>query len=71
LGHQIWLKLPGIKGQKHNDSDMRRLERVAHKNIYKIPNYEKYLNQTEIEYLKNYQDNWIEKYKDAWNILKK
>ena len=42
-----------------------------HKNIYKIPNYEKYLNETEIEYLKNYQENWIEKYKDNWQILKK
>ena len=71
LGHQIWLKIPGQKGQKHNDSDMRRLERVAHKNIYKIPNYEKYLNEIEIEYLKNYQENWIEKYKDNWQILKK
>jgi hypothetical protein len=71
LGHQIWLKIPGQKGQKHNDSDMRRLERVAHKNIYKIPNYEKYLNETEIEYLKNYQENWIKKYKDNWQILKK
>ena len=32
-----------LKGQKHNDSDMRRLQRVAHPNVNKIENYEKYL----------------------------
>jgi len=71
LGHQIWLKLPGLKGQKHNDGEMRRLERISHKNINKIENYEKYLNEVELEYLKNYQDGWMEKHKDAWNILNK
>jgi hypothetical protein len=25
--HKIWLKLPGLKGQKHNESPMRRLHR--------------------------------------------
>jgi len=25
LGHAKWLKQPGAKGQKHNDSDMRSL----------------------------------------------
>jgi len=25
-GHQDWLKTPGRKGQKHNDSAMRALE---------------------------------------------
>jgi hypothetical protein len=24
-GHEKWLKTPGAKGQKHNDSDMRRI----------------------------------------------
>ena len=71
LSHSIWLKLPGLKGQKHNDTDMRRLQRVAHPNIQKIKNYEKYLNSAESEYLKNHQDGWMEKYKDAWSILKK
>ena len=71
LGHQIWLKLPGLKGQKHNDGDMRRLERVAHKNINRVPNYEKYLDQIELEYLKDYKENWMEKYRDNWQILKK
>ena len=71
LSHSIWLKLPGLKGQKHNDSDMRRLQRVAHPNVNKIENYEKYLNEAEKKYLKNHQNGWIEKHKDAWDILKK
>ena len=56
---------------KHNDSDMRRLQRVAHPNVNKIENYEKYLNEAEKKYLKNHQNGWIEKHKDAWDILKK
>ena len=61
----------GLKGQKHNDTDMRRLQRVAHPNVNKIENYEKYLNEAELEYLKNHKNGWIEKHKDAWDILKK
>ena len=50
---------------------MRRLQRVAHPNVNKIENYEKYLNEAEKKYLKNHQNGWIEKHKDAWGILKK
>jgi hypothetical protein len=32
-GHQNWLKAPGAKGQKHNDSDMRRVS-----NTWRLPN---------------------------------
>ena len=32
-GHQNWLDTPGAKGQKHNDSDMRRVS-----NSFRLPN---------------------------------
>lgn len=67
--HKIWLKLPGVKGRKHNDNSMRQLTR-DHKIIFtKKNNYKEYLNNEEIEFINEYSNGWINKYKDAWNLL--
>jgi hypothetical protein len=67
--HKIWLKLPGAKGKKHNDTAMRQLTR-DHKNIFaKKSNYKEYLNKEEINFINEHGSGWINKYKDAWRLL--
>ena len=63
--HKIWLKLPGAKGKKHNDTAMRQLTR-DHKNIFaKKSNYKEYLNKEEINFINEHGSGWINKYKDG------
>jgi len=69
--HQIWLKLPGLKGKKHNDSSMRHLTR-DHKSIFtKLKNYKDYLNKDEIKFIETYSKGWLDKYKNYWNLVGK
>ena len=73
ISHQISLKLPGLKGQKRNDSTMRKLYRNC-KNISgveRLKNYKEYLNKTELKFLDEYSDGWINKYKNAWQLIGK
>jgi hypothetical protein len=68
--HKIWLKLPGLKGQKHNESPMRRLHRDF--NFFtKLKNYKEYLNKEEIKFIEEYSSGWMDKYKDAWHLINK
>jgi len=70
--HNIWLKLPGSKGQKHNNSSMRQLTRNPLKSIVsKVKNHEQYLNKEEINFFKEYTSGWMDKYKDAWHLINK
>jgi hypothetical protein len=69
--HRIWLKLPGLKGKKHNDNSMRQLTR-DHKNIFaKLKNYKEYLSKEEITFIEQHSSGWMNKYKDAWNLIGK
>jgi hypothetical protein len=69
--HRIWLKLPGLKGKKHNDNSMRQLTR-DHKNIFaKLKNYKEYLSKEEIKFIEDHSSGWMNKYKDAWNLIGK
>jgi len=69
--HQIWLKLPGLKGRKHNDSSMRQLTR-DHKNIFtKLKNYKDYLNKEEIKFIETHSKGWLDKHKNCWNLVSK
>ena len=53
--HQVWLKLPGRKGQAHNDNKMRRF-RYHYDNLYRT--------------VENpYFQGWLDPYKDAWHQL--
>ena len=69
FSHAIWLKLPGTKGQKHNDTDMRRLCRDYKSIFSKVKNYEEYLSNKEIEFLKDHSEGWLLPYKDSWESL--
>jgi len=68
--HKIWLKLPGKKGQKHKDTSMRRLMRDYKANFTKIKNYKEYLSKDEVEFINQHSQGWLDKYKDAWHIIK-
>ncbi len=70
--HQIWLKIPGKKNQKHNDSSMRKLMSDYRKTIGRR-NYndlKKHLNKDDIDFMENHKKGWMEKYEDNWSILK-
>ena len=68
--HKIWLKLPGLKGRKHNDSPMRALHRDF-SFFAKIKNYKEYLNKEEIKFIEEYSSGWMDKYRDAWHLINK
>jgi hypothetical protein len=54
-GHQQWVNTPGMKGQKRNDTQMRRL----------LPNYDKVWTANN-----PYPAGWLDRYRDAWDVLK-
>lgn len=53
--HQLWLSLPGVKGQQRKDSDFRRL----------VPDYEKTLGPAAVDF----GAGWLAPYSNAWNRL--
>ena len=69
--HEIWLKLPGLNGKKHQPTSMRHLMRDYSKisGLRKIQNKEKFLNKSDIEFIDKYSDGWINEYKDRWDLL--
>ena len=69
--HEIWLKLPGLNGKKHQSTSMRHLMRDYSKisGLRKIQDKEKYLNKSDIEFIDKYSDGWINEYKDRWDLL--
>ncbi len=69
-GHSIHLKLPGLKGQKHKNTNMRYLPRgKVFPGIERRKNYKKYLNKSDLVFLKKYSEGWIDKYKEAWHLI--
>ena len=66
--HSLWLKLPGLKGQKHNDSTMRKLQR-DYSNFAK-ESFDKFLNNQDRDFINEYQYGWLDKYRNAWHIIK-
>ena len=68
--HKIYLKLPGLKGQKHGDSTMRKLygdyNSIAG---LRSKNFKKYLTKSELNFLNKYSEGWLNKYKDAWHLI--
>ena len=69
FSHRIWLKVPGLKGRKHNDNNMRVLSRNNAVIVGKIKNFEEYLDADEINFLANHSEGWLNKYKDAWHLI--
>lgn len=56
--HQVWLKTPGKKGQKHNPTNMRRL----------LPDYSKTI-KVDHPTIKKYSAGWLNEYKENWKLL--
>ena len=54
----VWLALPGKKGQAHKDTGMRRL----------MPDFSKTI-KSESPIIKKYSAGWMDQYKDNWEIL--
>jgi hypothetical protein len=70
--HSIWLKLPGLKGQKHQEGSMRMFMRdYSSISGLKRKNYKNYLNQEELKFILDFSDGWLNKYRDNWSLIKK
>ena len=73
MSHQIYLKLPGINNQKHNDSNMRSLAADIFEdctNQFNKEKIHKYLSNCEINFLKDHSSGWMDNYLNNWDILK-
>ena len=69
--HQIYLKLPGRNGQKHNDSNLRKLYKDYKITLGKrtLEEASEYLTKEEIEFLEKYSEGWLNQHRDAWHLL--
>lgn len=59
--HQVWLKIPGKKGD-HKDHDMRRL----------LPDYSKTLKSEDplvIPFIKEHSMGWLNAYRENWGLI--
>lgn len=70
FSHKIWGKLPGINGKKHKDNSMRKLSRDFSHIVRNTPNYRELLTKTEVEFINEYSEGWINQFKNAWHLLK-
>ena len=70
--HKIWLKVPGIKNNKHNDTSMRKMMSDFRRTLGKR-NYDKlkdYLTKDDIDFIKKYSDGWLKEHENNWEIIK-
>ena len=69
--HLIWLKLPGLKGQKHKGGSMRMFMRdFSDISGLKRKNQSKYLNKDDKKFIEDFSEGWLSKYKDNWSLIK-
>ena len=69
--HQIWLKFPNRKGEKHKDTNMRMLLHDYDKiRTKQLDNWQDFLQKDEIDFIKAHPQGWLDKYKEAWEIIK-
>ena len=79
--HQIWLKIPAQKNTEKNNTNMRVLLSDYNKlsglptTIRNLQSEEKdlseYLSKTEIDFLSEYSEGWMEKYEGDWALIKR
>ena len=72
MSNGIWLKVPGRNGNVHNSSSMRKLQHDFNdiSGLKKLENKSDYLNEEEIQFLHDYSIGWLDKYKEAWHLIK-
>jgi len=70
--HSIWMKLPNAKGGSHKDTSMRMLLHDFSKisGYKKIKDLDKYLTKEEIAFVENHPQGWLDKYREAWHLIK-
>jgi hypothetical protein len=58
------------------DKEVKRIAQILSRKkknnaviVGKVKNFEEYLNTDEIEFLANHSEGWLNKYKDAWNLI--
>ena len=68
ISHIIWLKVPGRNGQPHNDTNMRQLSRNVKFNSSAV--LEEILTKDELKFIESHSEGWMEKYKNAWHLIK-
>ena len=73
MSHQIYLKLPGMQGQPHNNENTMRIMSSDYLNsVTNKKNREQlreYLNPEEIDFLNKHSQGWMDKYLDNWDII--
>ena len=70
--HSIWLKLPGLKGQKHQEGSMRMFMRdYSSISGLKNNNQSDYLDDNDQKFISDFSEGWLDKYKDNWSLIKK
>ncbi len=66
--HENWLEIPSVKGKPHGVTEMRRLLPK-----YELPAYAKKKayepTKQHQKFLKDYGAGWLEKYRNAWNLI--
>ena len=68
--HAIWLKLPSSNGAPHKSTKIRNLI-IDHSALTrKITSPEKYLTPHELHFIKTHSADWLEPYRDNWNLFK-
>ena len=72
ISNQIWLKIPGRDGRKHNPSSMRKLQPDYNEisGLKKIEDKDNFLNEEELKFLNDFQLGWLNQYKEAWNLIR-
>ena len=72
MSHSIWLKLPGPNGNKHTDTNMRKLASDYFLEItakHNRENLEDYLSTGEIKFLEKYKHGWLDEYENNWQLI--
>ena len=66
--HSIWLKIPGRNGEPHNDTNIRELSpRVKYRSSLELDDI---LSKNDLNFIKNHPEGWLDKYKNAWDLIK-
>jgi len=68
--HEIWLKLPSLNGAPHKSTVIRNLIMDHSVLTSRITSPEKYLTKNELRFIKTHSADWLEPYRDNWNLFK-
>ena len=67
--HEIYLALPNQQGGQHLDSQMRTLKFDFSTLISNVQTPERFLNENQIDFIKNHSLGWLDTYEDNFNVF--